>query len=84
LKPAASPAVNGQAAHGGGRRAAGRALTCSSLGPFEGEVQRAGNTQFEFDLRQPGHLDKIPISQHAGGASRKTIRFGFDRFELGL
>jgi hypothetical protein len=35
-------------------------------------------------LNHPGHLDKVTVPQHAGGASLKTIRFGFDRFELGL
>jgi hypothetical protein len=47
-------------------------------------VQPASNTQFEFVLNQPVHLDKNPIRQHAGGASRKTLRFGFDGFGLGL
>jgi hypothetical protein len=34
----------------------------------------------------PTHLDKIPFSQHAGQslASLKSLRFGFDRFGLGL
>jgi hypothetical protein len=59
--------------------AAGRALACSSLGPFGRKVQPASNTQFEFDWRHPGDLDKIPISQHAGDASLKT-RFGFERW----
>jgi hypothetical protein len=56
------------------------------LGPFGGNVQRACNTQFEFDLSRSSHLDKITISQHAGYhlASLKIIRFGFDRFGLGL
>jgi hypothetical protein len=37
-------------------------------------------------LSGPGHLDKIAIPQHAGHrlASLKIIRFGFDRFGLGL
>jgi hypothetical protein len=35
-------------------------------------------------LNQPSHLDKNPIRQHAGDASRKTLRFGFDGFRLGL
>jgi hypothetical protein len=42
------------------------------------EVQPACNTQFEFVLSHPPHLDKNPIRQHAGEASRKTLRFGFD------
>jgi hypothetical protein len=42
-------------------------------------VQPACNTLFEFDLRPPAHLDKNPISQHAGDASQTMIRFGFDR-----
>jgi hypothetical protein len=34
----------------------------------------------------PAHLDKIPFPQHAGQslASLKSLRFGFDRFGLGL
>jgi hypothetical protein len=34
----------------------------------------------------PAHLDKIPFSQQAGQslASLKSLRFGFDRFGLGL
>jgi hypothetical protein len=47
-------------------------------------VQPACNTQFEFVLSHPLRLDKIAIRQHAGEASRKTVRFGFDRFGLGL
>jgi hypothetical protein len=37
-------------------------------------------------LIHPGHLDKIAFPQHAGQslASLKSIRFGFDRFGLGL
>jgi hypothetical protein len=35
-------------------------------------------------LSQPAHLDKIAIRQHGGEASRKTLRFGFDGFRLGL
>jgi hypothetical protein len=31
-----------------------------------------------------GRLDKLTIWQHAADASLKTIRFGFDRFGLGL
>jgi hypothetical protein len=48
------------------------------------KVQPACNTRFESGLGQPFHLDKIPIWQHAGAASLKTVRFGFDRFGLGL
>jgi hypothetical protein len=35
-------------------------------------------------LSQAAHLDKIAIRQHGGGVSRKTLRFGFDGFRLGL
>jgi hypothetical protein len=35
-------------------------------------------------LSRLSHLDKMTISQHAAGASLKMIRFGFDRFGLGL
>jgi hypothetical protein len=34
-------------------------------------------------LNQPAHLDKNPIPQHAGDASRKTLRFGFDGLDWG-
>jgi hypothetical protein len=47
-------------------------------------VQPACNTQFEFVLSHPRHLDKIAIRQHAGDASLKAVRSGFDRFGLGL
>jgi hypothetical protein len=62
-----------------------RTLTCSSLGPFGAKVQPASNTQFEFVLSHPGHLDKIAIPQQAGErlASLKSIRFGFDRLDWG-
>jgi hypothetical protein len=46
-------------------------------------VHPARNTQFEFVLNQPAHLDKNPIPQHAGDASRKTLRFGFDGLDWG-
>jgi hypothetical protein len=49
----------------GGRQA----LTCSTLGPLAAKVQPASNTQFEFVLSGPAHLDKIAIWQHAGGRS---------------
>src|ERR1700722_12243601 len=53
-------------------------LTCSSLGPSGPKVQRGSNTPFEFDLRRPAHLDKIPLPQHAGEhlASLNSIGFG--------
>jgi hypothetical protein len=35
-------------------------------------------------LGQAPHLDKMPIPQHAGGASCKAVGFDFDRFGLGL
>jgi hypothetical protein len=54
------------------------------FGTFRWEVQRPCNTRFEFDWSGAGHLDKIAIRQHADDASLKTIRFGFDRFGLGL
>jgi hypothetical protein len=65
---------------------AGETLTCSSLGPFGGNVQPGGNTQFEFVLRRHTHLDKITIPQHAGNhlASLKIIRFRFDGLDWGL
>jgi hypothetical protein len=47
-------------------------------------VQRPSNTQFESVLSSLRHLDKNPVSKHAGGASLLTLRFGFDRFGLGL
>ena len=47
-------------------------------------MQPASNTQFEFVLSHPRHLDKIAIRQHAGDASLKAVRLGFDRFGLGL
>jgi hypothetical protein len=59
------------------------ASACSSLGPLGARVHPACNTQFEFVLNQPAHLDKNPIPQHAGDASRKTLRFGFDGLDWG-
>jgi hypothetical protein len=53
------------------------------LGPLGARVHPACNTQFEFVLNQPAHLDKNPIPQHAGEASRKTLRFGFDGLDWG-
>jgi hypothetical protein len=35
-------------------------------------------------LSEAPHLDKIAIRQHAGEASPNAVRFGFDRFGLGL
>jgi hypothetical protein len=47
-------------------------------------VQPPCNTRFEFDLNLASHLDKIAILQHAGSASRKTVRFGFEGLDWGL
>jgi len=47
-------------------------------------VQRAGNTQFEFDLSSPPHLDKITIWQHAVRRLASLKSIGFDRFGPGL
>ena len=60
------------------------------MGPAGARVHPAGNTQFEFDLRRRGHLDKNPNWQHAGevlNQSRITqdVLFGIiDGFQLGL
>ena len=35
-------------------------------------------------MSEAPHLDKIAIRQHAGEASPNAVRFGFDRFGLGL
>jgi hypothetical protein len=60
-------------------------LTCSSLGPFGGQVLRAGNTQFEFVLRRLSHLDKITFPQHAGRslASLKSLDSGSTGLDWG-
>jgi hypothetical protein len=72
--------VNGKWYRSALKRRRRAATACSSLGPFGAKVQPACNTQFEFVLNQPSHLDKNPIRQHAADASRKTLRFGFDGF----
>ena len=53
-------------------------------------MQPACNTQFEFDLSQSRHLDKIPIRQHAAHASPRwsdsgSVRLGLEmKFVTGL
>jgi hypothetical protein len=61
-------------------------LACSSFGGIASKVQPASNTSFEFDLIDLFYLDKTSISKHPASrlASLKIIRFGFDRFALGL
>jgi hypothetical protein len=54
------------------------------LGPFHGEVRRACNTRFEFDVKHNSHLDKNPIPQHAAHRlASLEARFGFDWIERG-
>src|ERR1700691_2241168 len=78
LKPVALTTVNGKWYRSAPAGAVCEAPVCSSLGPPGARGHPACNTQFEFVLNQPAHLDKTPIPQHAGDASRKTLRFGFD------
>jgi hypothetical protein len=69
-----------------GHRAAGEPWIVPLWDRSAAKVQPACNTQFEFVLSHPARLDKIAIPQHAGDSlvSPKAVRFGFDRFGLGL